>query len=244
VILCDMDGVLAMGPRGDTAPRETIYRTFVEYPTALRHIREAGIPVHLVTAKVAAEARQVLRAIELEGDFTSIIGADQLFWPTLRSALRQGRLPVAIAKSTFRAVLEVPPGRPVVMIEDNHGNLLEMLGAGAIDFGILVPPLRMERERLTRGFDLELAFGVARRLAQSQSAPDSLADLGIPLLRLKSGYLVHLPELEDVGGASALPDLASLTTGVVLQARGADLVSAVRAARRMARKLFVRSRSG
>jgi hypothetical protein len=244
VILCDMDGVLAMGPRGDTAPREFIYRTFVEYPTALRRIREAGIPVHLVTAKVEAEARQVLRAIELEGDFTSIIGADQLFWPTLRSALRRRRLPAAIAKSTFRSVLEVPPGRPVVMIEDNRGNLLEMLGEGAIDFGILVPPLRMEGERLARGFDLELAFSVARRLSDPRLDPATLAEDDIPLLRSHGGYLLHLPELRDVGGAPPLPDLKALTTGVVLQASGADVVSAIRAGRRLVRNLLVRGRRG
>jgi len=243
VILCDMDGVLAMGPGGDTAPREPIYRTFVEYPPALRLIREAGIPMHLVTAKVAAQARQVLQAIELEEHFTSIIGADQLFWPTLRSALRQRRLPVAIAKSTFRSVLEVPPGRPVVMIEDNRGNLLEMLGEGAIDFGILVPPLRTERERLTQGFDLELAFSVARRLCDPQLDLGTLAD-DIPLLHRDGGYLCHLPALEDIDGASPLPDLDSLTTGIVLNAGGPELVSAIRAGRRMVRNLLARSRPG
>ena len=243
MILCDMDGVLAMGPRGDTTPREPIYRTFVEYPAELRRIRESGIPLHLITAKVEAEARQVLRALGLEGDFASIIGADRLFWPTVRSSLRSGRFPRAIRKSAFRSILEVPSGRPVVMIEDNRGNLLEMLAAGAIDYGILVPPFHMEGERVIRGFNLELAFRVARQLVQLELDSDSLANHGTPLLRWRSGYLLQLVELEDPSETSPLPALDSLTTGIVLQASGAELVSAVRAGRRLVRGILTRSRS-
>jgi phosphoglycolate phosphatase-like HAD superfamily hydrolase len=93
MIACDLDNVLATNRGMDTSHGEPIHRTFRSLPPQLGVIREAGLPFHVVTAKVSRQAWQILRAVGLADQVTSVVGAEVLFWPTIWSALRRGRLP-------------------------------------------------------------------------------------------------------------------------------------------------------
>lgn len=261
MILCDMDGVLATGLGRDTTPGEPIYRTFTEAPDELELIRAAGIPFHVVTAKVEAEAAQVLDAIGLHPRIESIIGANRLFWPSVWAAARKGRLPESLAKSVYRRVLPTPQGARIIMLEDRQENLHEMLAAGAIDRGVLVPPISVSGGRIVEWFDVNLAFRVARGLAMGSMSAADLTRLDISIHRWHEGdlepldpadaagilegerYLLRLPGLSFDGSPSAGPSLESLDTGRVLMAGRRDLVTTVRAGRRVVRRI-VRRLSG
>ena len=65
MILCDLDNVLATNRGRDIATGQPIHRTFVGLPPALLDIRQARVPIHIVTKKTEAEARQILAAIGL-----------------------------------------------------------------------------------------------------------------------------------------------------------------------------------
>lgn len=260
MILCDMDGVLATGPGGDTAHDEPIYRTFTEPPDELDLIRACGIPFHVVTAKVEAEAAQVLEAIGLRDRIASVIGANRLFWPTLWAAIRKGRLPRSLAKSVYRTVLPARGDRPVVMLEDRRENLCEMLAAGAIDYGILVPPISTSEGRIVEWFDVNLALRVARELARGSADAAGLSRLDLSIRPWRNGeterreregvamilegerYLLRLPALSFADMPAPGPTLESLDTGWVLTRGRRDLVTTVRAGRRVVRRIVGRLR--
>lgn len=256
MILCDMDGVLATGPGRDTMPGEPIYRTFARAPEELERIGAAGIPLHVVTAKVESEAAQVLEAIGLDAHIASVIGANRLFWPTVWAAVRRRRLPSSLVKSVYRTVLPARQGGWVVMLEDRRENLREMLAAGAIDFGILVPPISVSEGRVVQWFDLDLALRLARELATGGPGALDLSGLGVSLRRwngdateeidaedgraMREGerYLIRLPSLSFA--ASSGPTLERLDTGRVLTPGRANVVTTVRAGRRAVRRIVGR----
>lgn len=254
MILSDLDGVLAMGPGRDTSPGDMIYRTFSEVPRGLLQARNQGVPLHLVTAKVEGEARQVLAAVGLETHFASVIGADRLFWTTLRRALHTLRMPSAVFKSGYRSFIKAPGYQPIVMIEDNRNNLLEMLASGAIDYGILLPPIRIEEGLVVRGFDLGLALDLASHLATGNQTLEAFSEVEVSRLREPrrgetqsqesvsscahsepGRYIFHLPPLIHQGSTKPPIPLESLSTGVRLVADHRSVISAVRGARRLAR---------
>lgn len=254
MILCDMDGVLATGSGRDTAPGEPIYRTFTEPPGELELIRAAGIPFHIVTAKVEAEAVQVLEAIGLDPHIESIVGANQLFWPSVWGAVTRGRFPRTLVKSAYRTVLPAQQGQRIVMLEDRRDNLREMLAADAIDCGILVPSIRIARGHLVEWFDVNLALGLARQLAVGGMDPAGLSTLDVSIRRWYDGdfqeldsremsgiregerYLLRVPGLSFRSLASRGPSLESLDTGRILMPGRRDLVTSVRLGRRLIRR--------
>lgn len=254
MILCDMDGVLARGPIRDTAPGHPIYRTFVERPVELERIRTAEIPIHLVTAKEEAEASQVLRAVGVAEYFHSIVSANQMFWPTVRSALMKGRLPGTIAKSTARRLVPSPRSGVVAMVEDRREHLQAMLEDRAVTFGILVPPIVVSDGRVTNWFDLDLTLRVARGLVQGTLGAADLADLGARVARFRTGsleavdleleagplvghgYLVEVPPLGSSDASHDAPSLESLDTGHTLRAGPRTTVSMVREGLRILRR--------
>ena len=253
MILCDLDGVLAVGPRRDTERGAPIYRTFKEPPEELLAIQDAGIPLHIVTAKVEAEAKQVLDAIGLSAGWDSVIGADRLFWPTVRAALRERRVPSALLKSTFRKAIPTQGERPIVMIEDQADNLREMLSASAIDFGILVPRFSISENRIEAGFDLNRALELARRLSEGRGFLDALETLRSSAADQErekgiTGSDRELERFPDPHGSvfqipawdRALPSLSldAFDTGHALTAHRGNIVTMVRYARRISRRLM------
>ena len=243
-----MDGVLAVGPHRDTEWNQPIYRTFVDPPAEFDSIHAAGVSMHLVTAKVEAEAHQVLEAIGLDRHFASVVGADRLFWPTLWAAARKRRVPEALTKSVCRGILQPQDGMRVVMIEDQAQNLVEMLTAGAIDFGILVPAFTISGERVEQWFDLDLALRIARELATRPVEPSELADLGIELSSFQdansdvtgtAGALLELPGRSCHRSERPLPQLlASFATDRKLVPSRRNAISIARAGRRLARRMI------
>ncbi len=258
MILCDMDGVLATGPGMDTARGEPIYRTFTERPEELGRIRAAGISLHIVTAKVEAEATQVLQAIELDEYITSVISADRLFWPSVWAALRRKRLPNRLSKIACGTMLPEHETGRVVMLEDRREHLCDMLAAEAIDFGVLVPPIVIGEGRIVEWFDLNLALRVAKDLSLGDVNAEELSRLGISIdvwedgwsrrldwTKLSGtvdgrGYLLRLPRLTFANCPSPGPSLKSLDTGHVLTSGGLSVVGAVRAGRRVVRQIVAR----
>lgn len=188
MILCDIDGVLAIGPNGrDTEPGQAIYPTFRTRPSELDSIRLAGIPFCIVTAKVEVEAQQILSAIDLLDHVDAVVGADKLFWPTLALDLSAGRIPSVIRKSVSRRFLPRSHGLPVVMIEDRRANLEEMLLSRSIDFGILIPPPREKRQPPCGWFDLEAALRLARTAVQGELELSALEMEGIKVVKWLEG---------------------------------------------------------
>jgi len=255
MILCDIDGVLATAIGQDTTPGEEIYRTFLEPLDELARIQADGIPLHVVTAKIEAEAWQVLRAVRLENAFTSLIGAEKLFWPTIMSNARRGRLPRSLSKVGFRQYVPATGDSPVVMIEDRVEHLRDMLHSGVIDFGILVPGMSFVDGYVTEWFDLNLALGVARRLVQSQISADELFRLGLTAHAWDDDQLVPVGVLghdspdQELSLLFSLPQIPytlegssdrgthSLRTGQVLMSGPQSLVTLIRRSRRLARSL-------
>lgn len=189
MILCDIDGVLAIGPDGrDTKPGQAIYPTFRTRPSEVDTIRVAGIPFCIVTAKVEVEAQQILSAINLLDHVDVVVGADRLFWPTLALDLSARRIPSVIRKSVSRRFLPRSYGSPVVMIEDRRANLEEMLLSRSIDFGILVPPPERTGQPPCEWFDLEAALRLARAAVQGRLELSRLEMEGVKVVtRLESG---------------------------------------------------------
>jgi hypothetical protein len=255
MILCDIDGVLATGPTGDTAVGEPIYRTWPHVPEELQRIRDAGIPFHVVTARVGAEAAQVLRAIGLDGYPDSVTSADSLFWPSVWAALRRGRIPEALSKGAYRPIRAEPGSGPVVMIENHQPHLIDMLAAGIIDFGVLVPPITIKADQVSRWFDLELALRLARKLVTNDDPSSELRTSGIgvfawteddleeldarhlPLTLQPGKHLFRLPGFSSTAGSPSAPTLGSLDTGQILDPGGGSLVTAVRQGRRLVRRM-------
>lgn len=255
MILCDLDGVVAVGPEGDTKPGAPIYRTFAKVPSELETIGAAEIPLHLVTAKVEPEARQVLEAIGLDHQITSVLGANRLFWPSIWVEIRRrGRLPRSIRKSVCRRVLRDRDRGSVVMLEDRLENLEEMLAADAIDHGILIPPLRLGGDRVLAWFELDLALRIARELATGKLEAPEVSRLGISVYRWRSDrlepvqepltsvqgpsrYVLRLPSRSYGDDPTAAPTLEALDTGRVLAPGRPTVVGAVRAGRRALRFL-------
>lgn len=254
MILCDMDGVLARGPIRDTAPGHRIYRTFVEVPGELERIHAAGIPIHLVTAKEDAEAAQVLRAVGVAEYFHSVVSANQMFWPTVRSALTKGRVPGTIAKSTARRLVPAPRDGVVAMVEDRREHLQAMLEDRAISFGILVPPIVVSDGRITKWFDLDLALRVARGLVQRDWRAADLANVGAEVVRFGAGllepvdlgvesgplvgerYLIEVPSMDSSTGPHDALALELFDTGHTLRAGPRTTVSMVREGLRILRR--------
>jgi hypothetical protein len=235
MILCDIDGVLAMGPAGDTAVGEPIYRTFPQTLLELQRVRDAGVEFHVVTARVQAEAVQVLEAIGIDRYVDSIISADRLFWPTVWNALRRGKLPHSLSKSGCSPLLPKAGGRPVVMIENHYPHLQDMLSAGVIDYGFLVPPIQLRDGMVAQWFDLERVLRLARELVTG-AATAELGDLGMLAEQIGTGrYLFRLPPANPAAANSR--DLQSLHTGCVLRRGSPNLVAVVRASRRFVRSV-------
>lgn len=234
MILCDIDGVLATAEQGDTRCGHPIYRTFTPPLEEVERIRDAGIPLHAVTAKVEAEAWQVLEAVGLHRHVRTVVGADRLFWPTIRGALRTWRVPSTVHKSVCRQILEGECDGPVVMIEDREGNLREMLEAGAVDVGILVPPMTAEDGRVVSGFDLDFVLHLARRVSLGEDCVGVLARGGVRVLRSvpdKGQYLFRIPPHPLADDPAMAPSLRSLSTGRVLEGGRPTLVTTVRTGR-------------
>lgn len=258
MILCDMDGVLALGPEGDTGWHQPIFRAFSESPEELDKIHARGIPLHLVTAKVEGEALQVLQAIGLDGHFSSVIGADRLFWPAIRGGLRRRRVPESLAKSAFLSILPRPVDRYVVMIDDRSHNLVEMMEAGSIDFGILVPPIICSTGHIESWFDLNLAFRLARELTTGRLDLSSLRAKGVTTFepaprtlgtgsartrRDFEGVVLSLPSVSlHRSGAVPIP-LESLDTGACLLPCRWNVVTVARTIRSLIRTV-TRARKG
>jgi len=254
VILCDMDGVLATGEAGDTATGRPIYRTFREIPPELARIRDAGVPMHVVTAKVEPQARQVLHAVGLESCFDSVVGADRLFWPTVWDSFKRGRVPRAVSKKACRKLLPDPRGRAVVMIEDHPGHLQELLSAGLIDLGILVPKILVVGGEARTWFDLDLALRIARALTTGKPSEINLELTGVSIHRWVEGvaeeiddlendlmeeghrFLMRLPTLRPPEVNDRADGVSPLHTGQVLKSTGFGVVGAVRATRRALRR--------
>lgn len=261
MILCDLDMVLATSSGSDTLAGQTIHRTFVERPAEFDLILGDAIPFHVVTAKVANEARQVIRAIGLERYVSSVIGADHLFWPTLRGAIWKWQLPRSISKAFWRSALG-PTGstlcttRRVVMIEDRKSNLLEMLECKSIDIGILVPRIQVEGEVITEWFDLPLALRLARILALGSGDISDVDRRAVQVSRVRGrgiksvdadqffsapavgGHLIELPAAQRSLQQAQCLTLQFLETGYVLNPSRGDVVSLLRASKRLGRRLF------
>lgn len=254
MILCDMDGVLATGEGGDTAFGRRIYRTFREIPQALRIIADDPTPFHVVTAKTEAEAEQVVEAIGVETYVDSVVGADRLFWPTVWTALKQGRLPDSLSKASCLRNLSNREGSTVVMIEDHRAHLVDMLMSGTIDHGVLVPRIAASGDRLATWFDLDLALTLGWELATGRGYPAGWISRGVRILGWKEElkelvpcrempaddgddrFVLELPEVVFPGGTSAGPQLESLDTGRLLQPGKPNVVTGVRAARRILKR--------
>ena len=261
MILCDMDGVLATGEAGDTATGGPIYRTFHEIPPELATIRDSGVSMHVVTAKVESQARQVLHAIGLASHFDSVVGADRLFWPTVWESVKRRRIPRAVSKQACRRLLPDPRGDAVVMIEDHPGHLHDLLSAGLIDFGILVPKISVVGGKPRTWFDLDLVFRIARSLSTHRPSEVDLERADITLHRWEEDgpesidgwknilmaddhrFLIRLSPLEppDEDGRPAGAD--SLHTGEALKSAGVGVVGGVRLARRTFRGILRRLRA-
>lgn len=245
MILCDIDGVLAFGPYGDdTQPGQPIYSTFVSPLREIDAIRKAGIPFFIVTAKVEAEARQILSALGIGPSVDGIVGADRMFWPTLVAELSAGRLPRGVRKSVSRTILPDPSGAPVVMIEDRRANLEEMLSRRSIDLGILVPPPGPDRKNLSVWFDLGLALRLAQWAVEGELDPEVLEAEGVSVVPVGEGMelgqaldtrkLLELPVLPRDRLASPPPPLEPVGK---FNASRRETISWVRTVRRWSRGL-------
>lgn len=259
MILCDLDMVLATSGGDDTFAGRPIYRTFAARPHEFDQILEAGIPFFVVTAKVEKEARQVISAIGLDRYVTSVIAADHLFWPTLRESVAKLRVPKSISKAFWRSALErsnweLCTSRRVVMIEDRKANLFDMLAYRTIDVGILVPPTRVQGDVIRQWFDLRLVLRLALNLALGISdVPESdkrsvkvsqFSGSGLSVVdaerfffeRATGRHLIEVPaSLSSLQQAERLT-LHSWATGHTLKASRGDVVSLLRACRRIGRK--------
>lgn len=245
MILCDIDGVLAFGPDGgDTKPGQLIYPTFRKRPAELETIRAAGIPLYIVTAKVEAEARQILAAIDLLQEVDGVVGADRLFWSTLALELSERRFPSVIRKSVSRKILPGAPGSAVVMIEDRRSNLEEMLDSGSIDLGILVPPRRVAAQVGYECFDLELALRLARMRIEGTLNLEDIKSEGVEVRdpggnrggRVRAGP----PQLLEIPRFCTFPDSAiesRISPVGVLRGSRREVVSWVRTVLRWSRSV-------
>lgn len=254
MIACDLDNVLATNRGMDTSHGEPIHRTFRSLPPQLRVIRDAGLPFHVVTAKVSRQAWQILRAVGLADQVTSVVGAEVLFWPTIWSALRRGRLPGTISKAAFTRFVPTSGAR-AVMIEDRIANLEVLFRAGTLDTAILVPPLRIVEERVVEWFDLDSVLRLAADLARSVADVREIERRGYSILRWtptavlpvggadaadaigRAPLIFEAPRLRAGGSERAGVDLRELDTGERLTATSADAISAVRETLRLLRGL-------
>jgi len=255
MILCDLDGVLATSRGVDTTYGETIHRTFVRSPFELQMINEADIPFHIVTTKIEAEAWEILRVIGLDKYVKSVIGADTLLWPSIWSALKKGRVPCYLSKAFYKRAVPYDDRGRVVMIEDRRENLLSMFKAGCIDFGILVPKIRVVGERVVEWCDLARVLQVARDLAVAKVDEASWSRLGLVVYhwqrdrlemlsldgfrrpRGNSRYLLEAPKVSAVESGSPGVRLQSLDTGYVLTARWLNIVAILRGCRWLFRRV-------
>jgi len=255
MILCDLDGVLATSHGRDTVAGGTIHRTFVCPPEQLRMISEARIPFHILTTKVEIEAWEVLRVIGLDKYVKSVIGADTLLWPSIWSALRKGQVPSYLSKAFYKRAVPNDNGERVVMIEDRRENLLSMFEAGCIDFGILVPKIRVVGEGVVEWCDLARVLQVARELAVAKVDEANWSGLGLNVYRWQrdrleklsldafrrpcgnSRYLLEVPKVSAVESGTPGVRLQSLDTGYVLTARRLNIVAILRGCRRSFRQI-------
>ncbi len=258
MILCDLDRVLATSHGMDTTYGEPIHRTFVQWPLQLQTIKEAGIPFHIVTTKLEGEAWEVLSAIGLDRHVTSVIGANALLWPSVWSALKNGRVPASVSKVFYGRTICNVKGGFVVMIEDRRENLNEMFDAGCIDFGILVPQIRIMGARVAEWFDLDLVLRIARELVIDSMDAAELGRLGLKAyryqteglknieirglkqMRCNGRYLIEVPTVSAIRPSSSGVMLQSLDTGRVLTARRVDMITALR----LGRRVFCRAATG
>lgn len=259
MILCDLDMVLATSNGSDTVPGQPIQRTFQTHPYELDLIKSEGIPFHIVTAKVEQEARCVLHAIGLDGYVTSVIGANSLLWPTLWHAFKKRQIPKSISKAFWKNTVRwgdiSRKSRRVVMIEDRRSNLLDMLEYGSIDVGILVPQMRLEGESVVEWFDLNLALKLARDITLGTEGTELLSasplrvyqwpGLG-PIVAHSGGllagqktdrHLIELPTLSPMPCQKHNLKLQSFATGKNLVASKGNMVSLLRASKRISDRL-------
>lgn len=228
MILCDLDNVLATNRGRDTATGQPIYRTFVRLPPAFHHIRQAGVPIHIVTKKTEAEAGQILAAIGLTAWVDSVIGANRLLWATLLDGMRRCRAPSKVSKAFCTRFLSAHPTGAVVMIEDRAGHLREMLDHGSIDAGILVPPIRFNGDDVAEWFDVNTALLTAFAMVVGTKT--------VPLRSREDGFaedrgIIRLPSQRP--GIEGVPVVTAdqLATGQVLRSVGFSPVSLLRQAR-------------
>jgi hypothetical protein len=232
MILCDLDNVLATNRGRDTAPGQPIHRTFVGLPPAFLDIRQARVPIHIVTKKTEAEARQILAAIGLTAWVDSVIGANRLLWATLLDGVRRRRAPSNVSKVFCTRFLSAHRTGPVVMIEDRAGHLREMLDHGSIDAGILVPPIRFNGDDVAEWFDVNTALLTAFAMV--------VGTMAIPRLSREGGFaedrgMIRLPSQRP--GIEGVPAVTAdqLATGQVLRSARFSPVSLLRQARRRGR---------
>jgi len=228
MILCDLDNVLATNRGRDTATGQPIHRTFVGLPPAFLDIRQARVPIHIVTKKTEAEARQILAAIGLTAWVDSVIGANRLLWATLLEGVRRRRAPSNVSKVFCTRFLSVHRTGPVVMIEDRAGHLREMLDHGSIDAGILVPPIRFNGDDVAEWFDVNTALLTAFAMVVGTTA--------IPRPSREGGFaedrgMIRLPSQRP--GIEGVPAVTvdQLATGQVLRSARFSPVSLLRQAR-------------
>jgi len=228
MILCDLDNVLATNRGRDTAIGQPIHRTFVRLPPALLDIRQARVPIHVVTKKTEAEAEQILAAIGLSGWVDSVIGANRLLWATLLDGVRRCRAPSKVSKVFCTRFLSARRTGAVVMIEDRPGHLREMLDHGSIDAGILVPPIRFNGDDVVEWFDVNAALLTAFAMVVGTSvAPLRIRDDGFTEDRGMIRFPSQRPGTEGVPLVTA----EQLATGQVLQRVRASPVSLLRQVR-------------
>ncbi|HEX2439011.1 MAG TPA: hypothetical protein VHT71_11965 [Methylomirabilota bacterium] len=227
MILCDLDNVLATNRGRDTAVGQPIHRTFVRLPPALLDIRQARVPIHVVTKKTEAEAAQILAAIGLTAWVDSVIGANRLLWATLLDGVRRRRAPSTVSKVFCTRFLSAHRTGAVVMIEDRPGHLREMLDHGSIDAGILVPPIRFNGDDVVEWFDVNAALLTALMIVGTTAVPLRSGEDGFA----EDRGIIRLPSQRP--GIDGVPAVKSdqLATGQVLRNAGFSPVSLLRHAR-------------
>jgi hypothetical protein len=261
MILCDLDKVLAMNRGLDTTPGAVIHRTFLNPPIQLQRIKDSGIPFYILTAKTEAEAWEILRAVGLEGYVWSVIGAEALFWRSVWHALKNGRMPSAVSKAFYQQRLHDEVSRPRVMIEDRLDRLIEMFEMQCIDFGILVPEIRVVEGWIEEWFDLDAVFRAAQTLAMGKIDEAEYVKAGITMCRWEAGefqeievsdcerllragmHIVKIPKVPASNCSEPL-SLQKLDTGCILSAKPRSVVAALCAGRRIVRRLAPRVLAG
>ena len=192
---------------------------------------------HIVlTHRNTKEARSILNAVGLDGERYNLISADHLFVELLLNII-SGAYNLKLKKNLAGRLIGKfgNDNSPHVMLDDKIYNLLNMLDAGIIRYGLLVPTSVMLSGDSILIYDMSKAFSLAKVLSAGCRIPfddyfnrveirvfaDNVLSSAMPLSAYadSDGKFINLPEGKIIFALPLEPVVASkqsYNTGVVL----------------------------